>query len=580
MRRRDVMQAFAAAAICGGLPRFAFAAGDDPYDIGRFGNARVLHITDTHAQLRPVYFREPGVNIGVGTMEGRPPHLVGRAFLKHFGIAPGSRAAYAFTCLDYQEAAQRYGRMGGFAYLKTLIDRLRADAGDGHSILLDGGDLWQGTGLADATAGANMVEAANLLGIDAMTGHWEFTYGEKTLRQNLARFRGEFVAQNVFLTDEAAFNNAPAFDSATGRVFKPAIVKEVGGHRIGIVGQAMPYVPIAHPKRFTPDWTFGIHDADLQKIVNGLRQRDKAEAVILLSHNGMDVDLKLASRVTGIDVILGGHTHDAVPQATLVANAGGKTAVTNAGSNGKFLAVLDLDIGAGGVTDMRYRLLPVYSSLIKPDAAMDALIEKFEAPYRAKFGERLATADALLYRRGNFTGPMDQLICDALRHALDAEIALSPGFRWGATVLAGQPITMEDVLAETAITYPEVYVTDMTGDQIKAVMEDIADNLFNRDPYYQQGGDMVRIGGMDYACAPNEATGRRISDMTLDDGKPLEAGKSYRVAGWASVNPQSGKPVSEVVAGYLRSEKTVKLKRVNRVALRGIAGNPGITEEG
>ena len=580
MRRRDVMQAFAAAAICGGLPRFAFAAGDDPYDIGRFGNARVLHITDTHAQLRPVYFREPGVNIGVGTMEGRPPHLVGRAFLKHFGIAPGSRAAYAFTCLDYQEAAQRYGRMGGFAYLKTLIDRLRADAGDGHSILLDGGDLWQGTGLADATAGANMVEAANLLGIDAMTGHWEFTYGEKTLRQNLARFRGEFIAQNVFLTDEAAFNNAPAFDSATGRVFKPAIVKEVGGHRIGIVGQAMPYVPIAHPKRFTPNWTFGIHDADLQKIVNGLRQRDKAEAVILLSHNGMDVDLKLASRVTGIDVILGGHTHDAVPQATLVANAGGKTAVTNAGSNGKFLAVLDLDIGAGGVTDMRYRLLPVYSSLIKPDAAMDALIEKFEAPYRAKFGERLATADALLYRRGNFTGPMDQLICDALRHALDAEIALSPGFRWGATMLAGQPITMEDVLAETAITYPEVYVTDMTGDQIKAVMEDIADNLFNRDPYYQQGGDMVRIGGMDYACAPNEATGRRISDMTLDDGKPLEAGKSYRVAGWASVNPQSGKPVSEVVAGYLRSEKTVKLKRVNRVALRGIAGNPGITEEG
>ena len=580
MRRRDVMQAFAAAAIYGALPRVAFAAGDDPYDIGRFGNARVLHITDTHAQLRPVYFREPGVNIGVGTMEGRPPHLVGRAFLKHFGIAPGSRAAYAFTCLDYQEAAQRYGRMGGFAYLKTLIDRLRADAGDGHSILLDGGDLWQGTGLADATAGANMVEAANLLGIDAMTGHWEFTYGEKTLRQNLARFRGEFIAQNVFLTDEAAFNNAPAFDSSTGRVFKPAIVKEVGGHRIGIVGQAMPYVPIAHPKRFTPNWTFGIHDADLQKIVDGLRQRDKAEAVILLSHNGMDVDLKLASRVTGIDVILGGHTHDAVPQATLVANAGGKTAVTNAGSNGKFLAVLDLDIGAGGVTDMRYRLLPVYSSLIKPDAAMDALIEKFEAPYRAKFGERLATADALLYRRGNFTGPMDQLICDALRHALDAEIALSPGFRWGATVLAGQPITMEDVLAESAITYPEVYVTDMTGDQIKAVMEDIADNLFNRDPYYQQGGDMVRIGGMDYACAPNEATGRRISDMTLDDGKPLEAGKSYRVAGWASVNPQSGKPVSEVVAGYLRSEKTVKLKRVNRVALRGIAGNPGITEEG
>ncbi|MFZ1923305.1 MAG: thiosulfohydrolase SoxB [Xanthobacteraceae bacterium] len=580
MRRRDVLKAFAVAAMSGTLPGVGFAADDDPYDIGRFGNARVLHMTDTHAQLQPVYFREPSVNIGVGAMEGRPPHLVGQAFLRHFGIAPGSRAAYAFTFLDYQEAAHRYGRMGGFAHLKTLVDRLRAEAGAGNSILLDGGDLWQGSGLADAMAGADMVEAANLLGIDAMTGHWEFTYGEKILRQNLTRFKGEFIAQNVFLTDDAAFNNAPAFDSASGRVFKPAVITEIGGHRIGIVGQAMPYVPIAHPKRFTPDWTFGIRDAELQKVVDGLRQRDKADAVILLSHNGMDVDLKLASRVTGIDVILGGHTHDAVPQPSLVANPGGKTVVTNAGSNGKFLAVLDLDIGAGGVRDLRYRLLPIYTNLIKPDGAMVALIDRLRSPYQAKFGERLATADALLYRRGNFTGPMDQLICDALRQEVDAQIALSPGFRWGATVLAGQPITMEDVLAETAITYPEVYVTDMTGGQIKAVMEDIVDNLFNRDPYYQQGGDMVRIGGMDYACAPNEATGQRISDMTLDDGKPLDADKSYRVAGWASVNPQSGKPVSEVVAGYLRSQKTVKLKRVNRVALKGIAANPGIAKEG
>ncbi|MGA8078038.1 MAG: thiosulfohydrolase SoxB [Xanthobacteraceae bacterium] len=580
MRRRDVLKAFAVAAMSGTLPGVGFAADDDPYDIGRFGNARVLHMTDTHAQLQPVYFREPSVNIGVGAMEGRPPHLVGQAFLRHFGIAPGSRAAYAFTFLDYQEAAHRYGRMGGFAHLKTLVDRLRAEAGAGNSILLDGGDLWQGSGLADAMAGADMVEAANLLGIDAMTGHWEFTYGEKILRQNLTRFKGEFIAQNVFLTDDAAFNNAPAFDSASGRVFKPAVITEIGGHRIGIVGQAMPYVPIAHPKRFTPDWTFGIRDAELQKVVDGLRQRDKVDAVILLSHNGMDVDLKLASRVSGIDVILGGHTHDAVPQPSLVANPGGKTVVTNAGSNGKFLAVLDLDIGAGGVRDLRYRLLPIYTNLIKPDGAMVALIDRLRSPYQAKFGERLATADALLYRRGNFTGPIDQLICDALRQALDAQIALSPGFRWGATVLAGQPITMEDVLAETAITYPEVYVTDMTGGQIKAMMEDIVDNLFNPDPYYQQGGDMVRIGGMDYACAPNQATGRRISDMTLDDGKPVDADKSYRVAGWASVNPQSGKPVSEVVAGYLRSQKTVKLKRVNRVALKGIAANPGIAEEG
>jgi len=580
MRRRDVLRAFTAAAISEVVPRIGFAADDDPYDIGRFGNARVLHITDTHAQLLPVYFREPSVNIGVGAMEGRPPHLVGQAFLKHFGIELGSRAAYAFTFLDYQEAAHRYGRMGGFAHLKALVDRLRADAGADNSILIDGGDLWQGSGLADAMAGADMVEAANLLGIAAMTAHWEFTYGEKVLRQNLDRFKGEFVAQNVFLTEEAAFDNAPAFDSASGRVFKPAIIKEIGGRRIGIVGQAMPYVPIAHPKRFTPDWTFGIRDAELQKVVDGLRQQDKVDAVILLSHNGMDVDLKLASRVTGIDVILGGHTHDAVPQPTVVANSSGKTLVSNAGSSGKFLAVLDLDIGKGSVKDVRYHLLPVYANLIKPDAAMQALIDRLRAPYVARFGERLATADTLLYRRGNFTGPMDQVICDALRQELDAQIALSPGFRWGATLLAGQPITMEDVLAETAITYPEVYVTDMTGSQIKAAMEDIVDNLFNQDPYYQQGGDMVRVGGMDYACAPNEATGKRISDMRLDDGALVEADKSYRVAGWASVNPQSGKSVSEVVAGYLRSEKIVKIKRGNRVTIKGIGGNPGIGEEG
>ena len=580
MRRRDVLKVLAAASLSGVVPRIGLAAANDPYDIGRFGNARVLHMTDSHAQLLPVYFREPSVNIGVGAMAGQPPHLVGQAFLEHFGIEPGSRGSYAFTFLDYQEAAHRYGHMGGFAHMKTLIDRLRSEAGAGNSVLLDGGDLWQGSGLADAMQGADMVEVGNLLGIEAMTGHWEFTYGEKVLRQNLDGFKGEFLAQNVFLTDEAAFNNAPAFDSASGRVFKPATIKEVNGHRIGIIGQAMPYVPIAHPKRFTPDWTFGIRDAELQKVVDGLRRQDKVDAVVLLSHNGMDVDLKLAGRVTGIDVILGGHTHDAVPRPTPVANAAGKTLVTNAGSSGKFLAVLDLDIGNGGVKDARYHLLPIYTNLIKPDREMQALIDRLRAPYTAKFGEKLATADELLYRRGNFTGPMDQVICDALRHELDAQIALSPGFRWGTTLLAGQPITMDDVLAETAITYPEVYVTDMTGGQIKAVMEDIVDNLFNPDPYYQQGGDMVRIGGMDYACAPNEAAGKRISDMTLDDGTMLDADKTYRVAGWASVNQQAGKPVSDVVAGYLQRQKTVKIKRPNRVVLKGVADNPGLDRGG
>jgi sulfur-oxidizing protein SoxB len=578
--RRSFLRYLAAVAAMGVAPQVAAAADDDIYDIGRFGNARILHQTDTHAQLQPVYFREPSVNIGVGTMRGRPPHLVGKAFLAQFGIAPGSRGAYAFTYLDYQSAASHYGRMGGFAHLKTLIDRLRADAGPGKSILLDGGDLLQGTGQAAAMQGGDMIDAANLLGVDIFTGHWEFTYGEKILRQNLDRFKGEFLAQNVFLTEEAAFNNTQAFDPDSGRVFKPASVKLIGGMRIAVIGQAFPYVPIAHPKRFTPDWTFGIREQELQKLVDDLRGAQHADAVLLLSHNGMDADLKLASRVTGIDAILGGHTHDAVPQPVVVANAKGKTLVTNAGSNGKFLAVLDLDVGNGRVKDIRYHLLPVFADLLKPDSDMTHLIAKLRAPYAAKFSEKLATCDELLYRRGNFTGPMDQIICDALRHGMNAQIALSPGFRWGNAVLAGQPITVEDLLSETAITYPEVYVQDMTGDQIKAVLEDIADNLFNPDPYYQQGGDMVRVGGMDYTCAPNEPAGKRISDMRLDDGAAVEAGKNYRVAGWASVNPQSGKPVSEITADYLRAEKTLKLNRSNRVTLKGVADNPGMAQEG
>jgi len=495
-------------------------------------------------------------------------------------MAPGSRLAHAFTYLDYQDAAHRYGPMGGFAQLKALIDRLRDEGGAGNALVLDGGDAWQGTALADASQGAAMVEAANLLGVDAMTGHWEFTYGEAALRKNLASFKGEFLAQNVFLTEDAAFADKPAFDSPSGRVFKPATVKDVGGMRVAVIGQAFPYVPIAHPKRFTPDWSFGIREAELQKLIDELRGAKRADVVVLLSHNGVDVDLKLASRVSGIDVILGGHTHDAVPRPVAVANRGGKTLVTSAGSNGKFLAVLDLDVGKGTLREARYMLLPVYANLIKPDAAMAALVERLRAPHVAALSQTLATADQLLYRRGNFNGPMDQAICDALRQVLNAQIALSPGFRWGTTLLARTPITREAVLAETAISYPETYVRDMTGSQIKAIMEDVADNLFNPDPYYQQGGDMVRVGGMNYACAPNEAAGARISDLTLDDGTPVEANKTYRVAGWASVNPQTGKPVAEVVEQYLRANKTLSLKRLNRVRLKGVVNNPGLAGSG
>jgi sulfur-oxidizing protein SoxB len=574
--RRNFLRWLGVAAASGITPRVALAADDDLYDVGRFGNVRILHFTDTHAQLQPVYFREPSVNIGVGDMRGKPPHIVGGAFLEYFNIVPGGRIAHAFTFLDYQDAAHRYGRMGGFAHLKTLIDRLRAEAGAGNALLLDGGDIWQGTGLANASQGADMVEAANLLRVDAMTGHWEFTYGEAALRKNLASFKGEFLAQNVFLTEDAAFNDKPAFDPKSGRVFKPAAVKEVGGMRVAVIGQAFPYVPIAHPQRFTPDWTFGIREQELQKLVDDLRNAQRADVVVLLSHNGMDVDLKLASRVTGIDIILGGHTHDAVPRPIVVANAGGKTAVTSAGSNGKFLAVLDLDVGKGAVKDFRYTLLPVFADLIKPNGAMAALIERLSAPYATQFSEKLANCDQMLYRRGNFIGPTDQVICDALRQQLGAQIALSPGFRWGTTMLANQSITREDVLAETAISYPETYAQDMTGSALKTVMEDVADNLFNPDPYLQQGGDMVRVGGMDYACAPNEVAGHRITDMTLDDGTPIEASKTYRVAGWASVNPQQGDPVTGVVEQYLKANRNLTIKRANRVTLKGVANNPGI----
>lgn len=581
IRRRDFLKSTAAVATSLSLPRLARGAETASiYDLERFGNARILHTTDTHAQLNPVYVREPSVNIGIGEMAGRPPHLVGRAFLERFGIRSDSADAYAFSCFEFEKSAGRFGKLGGFAHLKTLIDRLRGDAGEKHSVLVDGGDLWQGTGLANVMQGRDMVEVANLLGIEAMTGHWEFTYGEQALRDNLERFKGEFLAQNVFLTEEAAFNDAPAFDKASGRVFKPSMIKELGGHRVAIIGQAFPYVPIAHPKRFTPDWTFGIREEELQKHVDALRGTEKVDAVVLLSHNGMDVDLKLASRVTGIDVILGGHTHDAIPQPIAVKNASGTTLVTNAGSNGKFLGVLDLSLYKGKVGDVRYHLLPVYSELLKPDPGMAELIGRVRAPHVTDWSEKIATPDRLLYRRDNFAGPVDELICTALRSELDAEIALSPGFRWGVTALSGQPLTMEDVLAETAITYPETYVQEMTGAQIKEVLEDICDNLFNPDPYYQQGGDMVRAGGLSYTCTPTAAIGSRISELKLNGGKALSASNRYKVAGWASVNGQQGAPVWDVVAKYLRSGRMFQERLGSGVTLKGVEGNPGIAGQG
>jgi sulfur-oxidizing protein SoxB len=575
--RRDLLRLLSASVAAGVLPRPSHAqAKDDLYDLGRSGNVRLLHMTDTHAQLMPVYFREPSVNIGMGAAAGRPPHLVGDAFLDHFHIAAGTPRAHAMTYLDFVEAAHRYGRMGGFAHLATLIARLRSEAGPANTLLLDGGDTWQGSFIAHNSKGEAMVDLANTLGVDAMTSHFEMTYGEEKFRANLTKFKGEYIAQNVFLTDEAAFNSAPAFDTDSGRVFKPYIIKEAGGRRVAVIGQCFPYQPIAHPRRFVADWTFGIRDTEMQKVVDTVREKEHVDAVVLLSHNGMDVDLKLASRVRGIDVILGGHTHDALPTPTVVTNAGGKTLVTNGGSNGKFLGVIDLDVGIGRLNGVRYTLVPVFANLLPADPAMQAQIDALTAPHAATIGEKLATTHTILYRRGNVSGTMDQVICDALRHELDAEFALSPGFRWGPSVLPGEAITMGDLYNQTAITYPDVYVQDMTGAAIKTILEDVCDNLFNPDPYVQQGGDMVRAGGFDFTCTPGATMGNRISDMTRSDGTKIDAGKTYKVAGWASVSlPQDGRPVWDVVAHYLRGLGQVKFDHPSRVTLKGVDGNAG-----
>jgi S-sulfosulfanyl-L-cysteine sulfohydrolase len=516
-----------------------------------FGQVSFLHFTDCHAQLLPVHFREPSVNLGIGEARGKPPHLVGNAFLKHFGVSPGTPEAHAFTFLDFTAAARAYGKVGGFAHLATLVKKVRASRP--NALLLDGGDTWQGSGTALWTNGQDMVDACKLLGVDVMAPHWEFTLGAARVKEIVEKdFAGkiDFVAQNVKTTD---FGD---------QVFAPYVIKDLGGVPVAVIGQAFPYTPIANPRYMVPDWTFGIQDENLQKVIDEARGKG-AQVVVLLSHNGMDVDLKLASRVAGLDAILGGHTHDGVPQPTVVGNRGGRTLVTNAGSNSKFLGVLDFEVKGGKVSDFRYRLLPVFANFLPADAAMAAYIDKMRAPYKARLEEKLAVAGELLYRRGNFNGTFDQVILDALMTEKSAEIAFSPGFRWGTTVLPGQAITMEHVLDQTAITYPYTTVSDLSGEMIKTILEDVADNLFNPDPYYQQGGDMVRVG----------------TRMELK-GKALEPAKTYKVAGWAPVSEEAkaagGEPVWDLVARYLRAQRTVKPRGLNLPELQGVAGNPGI----
>jgi sulfur-oxidizing protein SoxB len=570
MNRREFLQVLAVAAAGGwSLTANADEAAKEAeklYNMPRKGNVSLLHMTDCHAQLLPIYFREPQVNLGVGAMRGQVPHLVGEHFLKYYRIPKGGLEAHAFTYLDFEAKAKLYGKVGGFAHLRTLVKRLKESRPG--ALLLDGGDTWQGSGLSLWTNAQDMVDACKLLGVDVMTLHWEATFGAERVKEVEEKdFQGkiDIVAQNVHTTD---------FEDP---VFKPYVIRTINGVPVAIVGQAFPYTPVANPRWQVPNWSYGIKEQQMQEAVDKAR-REGAQVVVVLSHNGMDVDLKMASRVRGIDVIFGGHTHDGVYQPVVVNNPGGKTLVTNAGSNGKFLGVMDLEVKNGKIASWHYRLLPVFANFLPPDPEMESFIQKVRAPFEAKLREPLAVAEGLLYRRGNFNGTWDQVIVDALMEVRGADLAFSPGFRWGTTILPGQTITMEHLLDQTAITYPWSTLTEMTGEQIKTVLEDVADNLFNPDPYYQQGGDMVRVGGLKYAIDPNAPMGKRIQEMTLN-GKPLEPGKKYKVAGWAPVSEEgreAGPPIWEIVAEYLRSQKTVRIKELNVPRIIGVEGNPGV----
>jgi S-sulfosulfanyl-L-cysteine sulfohydrolase len=571
MSRREFLQMLAIASASGfalnsksALSANNTTSTDSFYDLPAYGNVSILHMTDCHAQLKPIYFREPDVNIGLDSSYGKPPHLVGEKLLKHFNIRPNTLESHAFTYIDFENAAKRYGKVGGFSHLSTLVKQVRASRPE--SLLLDGGDTWQGSATSLWTNGQDMVDACKLLGVDVMTGHWEFTLGAERVKHVIDNdFKGklDFVAQNVKTND---FGD---------QVFQPYVIKHINGIPVAIVGQAFPYTPIANPRHMVPDWSFGIQDDNMQKVVDEARGKG-AQVVVVISHNGMDVDLKMASRVTGIDAIMGGHTHDGIPAPTIVKNRNGQTLVTNAGSNGKFLGVLDFDVKGGKIAGFKYKLLPVFANLIAPDAEMDKLINTIRAPYEAKLAEKLAITEGTLYRRGNFNGTFDQLILDALMEVKGADAAFSPGFRWGTSLLPGEAITLEHVMDQTAITYPQTTLTEMTGSTIKDIMEDVCDNLFNADPYKQQGGDMVRVGGIHYTCDLTKTIGKRINNMMLN-GKALDPNKKYKVAGWAPVGEGVvGEPIYDVVSGYLRSKKVISPRKLNMPKLIGVKGNPGI----
>ena len=560
--RREFLQfAAVSAGAFAAYPSFVTAAArqqvtqDDLLSFDAKGQVTLLHLTDIHGQLKPVYFRPPSENYGVGNFEGIPPHLVGKNFLSHFGIEPGSALAYAHTMVDYESLARSYGRLGGLDRTATLIKAIRAERGDDNVLLLDGGDTWQGSYTSLKTQGADMVSAMKRLKPDAMVGHWEFTFGKDRVEELIEEMGYPFLGGNVFDTewDEQVFESTAFF--------------ERGGVNVAVIGQHFPYTPIANPRHMVEGWSFGIRPDQIQANVDAARDAG-AEIIVLLSHNGFDVDQKIAAIVTGIDVILTGHTHDAIPQAIRIKD----TLLLSSGSHGKYLGRVDLKVEAGRVVDAASTLIPVFSDVITPDAEMAAHIDALRAPYEAECNRVIGTAGALLYRRGNFNGSWDDVICDAIRQERDVDIALSPGFRWGTTLLAGQPITIDDMYTQTSMNYPAVYRMEFTGKQLKDILEDVCDNLFNPDPFFQQGGDMVRVGGMSYRCAPKASMGSRISDMVLSrTGAPIEAGKSYMVGGWASVNPDTkGPAIYDLLENYITAKGVVTPTKSQSVTVVGM----------
>jgi len=588
---------------------------ENPYEVKMSGTARILHITDVHGNLLPNYFREPNVNLGFGDAFGRAPHVVGKALQNKLGMKDAGRLAHAFTYNKFEELSEKYGKTGGFAQIKTALDALRESAGGiQNTLTVDGGDTWQGSAMSLWTRGADMVEAMNILKTDVMVGHWEFTYKEEEVLKNIGFFKGDFLGQNVRIMEDALmedeyitmterYGGTGLYDEDESMPFKPYVIKNVGGHRIAVIGQAFPRTANANPQKyFFPDWSFGLREDELNELVQDIREYDKPDAIILVSHNGTDVDIKMAQSVAGIDAIFGGHTHDGMPEPLEVKDPeGNMTVVTNAGCSGKYIGVTDLEIKDHKVVGYTHKMLPIFTDLLTPDAEMISFINKsrneryddnvVEArasdmannmdrsgkKFSEILSEKLCTTEQTLYRRGNFMGTWDQVLCNALREEHDADFSMSAGVRWGTSIPAGGDVTMEDLMTQTAMTYGETYVSEVSGSDLIGIIEGVAENLFVQDPYLQSGGDMVRIGGLDYTIDPQAKLGSRITNVMDDEGTKIDPNKKYKVAGWAQVaEVGKGRLMWDVAADYLRKQKHLDLTKVNSPTIKGVKKNPGI----